>query len=118
MPIYQYQILDDNNNPIDEYFEIFQSMKEDALTKEPDTGRKCQRCINIPNVLVDTKQPKTIGALAEKNTQDMIARNDPRIDTRSKEEKRPWWRKHKDKPIDTSNMTGKQIKKYIEKGET
>ena len=39
MPTYVYEILDKKGTPTGETFEVIQSMKEDALTKHPETGK-------------------------------------------------------------------------------
>jgi len=50
LPIYVYDILDDEDEPTGEKFEIMQSIKADALTEHPETGKPVRRAIQIPNV--------------------------------------------------------------------
>lgn len=50
MPIYQYQYLDKDGKPLDEFIEILQKITEDALSVDPDTGRPIQRIICAPSV--------------------------------------------------------------------
>tara|TARA_B100001778_G_scaffold334967_1_gene349824 strand:+ start:29392 stop:29667 length:276 start_codon:yes stop_codon:yes gene_type:complete len=50
MPTYVYAYLDKDGNPTDEHFETFQKMSDDALTKNPEDGRPCQRVICAPMV--------------------------------------------------------------------
>jgi predicted nucleic acid-binding Zn ribbon protein len=50
MPIYVYEILDTKGRPTGEAFEILQPMKDDALTKQPGTGKPCRRAIVAPAI--------------------------------------------------------------------
>lgn len=50
MPTYVYDILDKDGEPTGEQFEAFQSIKDDAFTECPDTGRPVRRAIVVPNV--------------------------------------------------------------------
>lgn len=50
MPTYEYEILDTKGAPTGERFEIVQSMKDDALTKQPETGKPCRRAIVMPAI--------------------------------------------------------------------
>jgi predicted nucleic acid-binding Zn ribbon protein len=50
MPTYVYEILDKAGKPTGETFEIVQSMKDDTLTKHPETGKPCRRAIVAPAV--------------------------------------------------------------------
>lgn len=43
MPVYQYETTDDGQV---ERFELYQSMKDDALTAQPGTGRPVRRVIS------------------------------------------------------------------------
>ena len=65
-------------------------------------------------VNIDSKQPKTVGDLAQKNTDEKIKRGElkPR-----KEKVRPWWRPKTDK-VDTSlaKLSKKQRMNYIATG--
>lgn len=115
MPTYVYHILDESGNPTGETVERFQSMKEDSYTIDPESNRPVRKAITLPNVVIDSKQPKTIGALAEKNTQEMIKKGDPRI-AKKKKKKNPWWRDKKDKPLSTKGWSDNQKKKYIQEG--
>lgn len=106
MPIYQYQ-SDDGD-----IIEIVMSMKEDKpefLTKSDKTYK---RLYSIPSITIDSKKPKTIGALAEKNMEKKVKSGE----IKKKEVDKPWWRT-KDK-VDTSlaRMTKKQKDKYIRTG--
>jgi len=106
VPIYVYRDTITN-----EEFEIFQKMSDDALTIHPENGHPIIKCIIAPNIR--TEDNMTIGTLAEKNTNRMIANGDSRI---QKKQKNPWWRKDKDKPVNTSKWTKKQKRKYIMEG--
>ncbi len=50
MPTYVYEILDAKGEPTGRTFEIVQSMKDDALTAEPETGKPCRRAIVAPAI--------------------------------------------------------------------
>jgi len=50
MPTYVYEILDKGGEPTGETFETVQSMKDDALTKHPETGAPCRRAIVAPAI--------------------------------------------------------------------
>jgi uncharacterized protein YPO0396 len=50
MPIYLYQYLSEEGNPLDEYVEILQNMSEDALSVNPENNRRIQRIICAPSV--------------------------------------------------------------------
>lgn len=50
MPMYLYEILDKAGEPTGETFEHFQSMKDDALSKHPETGAPCRRAITAPAI--------------------------------------------------------------------
>jgi hypothetical protein len=50
MPYYQYQILNDKDEPTGEVIEIFQKMSEDSLTIDPESGKKIRKAITAPAV--------------------------------------------------------------------
>lgn len=50
MPTYVYEILDKKGRPTGRTFEITQSIKDDALTKHPETGEPVRRAIVAPNL--------------------------------------------------------------------
>ena len=50
MPTYVYEVLDKKGQPTGETFETVQSMKEDALTTQPKTGKPCRRAIVAPAI--------------------------------------------------------------------
>jgi hypothetical protein len=110
MPTYEYRGLETGN-----VYEFFHSMKSPALETHPDTGEPIQRLISLPRIAIDSKKPKTIGSLAEKNTEMMLKRGDSRV-AKKKNKRRPWWRA-KDK-VDTSlaKMSTRQKQKYILEG--
>lgn len=112
MPQYLYKFTNPTTNEED-YFEIFQKMNETSLQFVPGTDIVCHRVPQVPRVIVDNKKPKTIGDLANKNTEKMLNRGDPRVAPK-KEKEFPFWR---DKEL--RNFTGKspeQIQKYIYEG--
>ena len=115
MPIYLYEILDSEGNGTEQYFEVFQNMSDDAYTHDPKTNEPVRRVPQVPYVIMDSKQPKTVSSLAEKNTEEMIKRGDKRIQPK-KEKIKPWWRPTKEKPLDIKDKSPKQLKRYIDEG--
>lgn len=71
MPTYVYEVLGKDGNPTGETFEVVQSMKEDALTKQPETGKPCRRAIVAPNIAGKWSDIKGKGALSNKNLERM-----------------------------------------------
>lgn len=71
MPTYVYEVLGKDGKPTGETFEVVQSMKEDALTKQPDTGKPCRRAIVAPNIAGKWSDIKGKGALSNKNLERM-----------------------------------------------
>lgn len=67
MPVYVYDILDAQGKPTGEQFEIVQSMKDDALTKEPKTGRPCRKAIVLPTIAGKWSDIKSKSMLSNKN---------------------------------------------------
>lgn len=66
-------------------------------------------------IIVDSNKPKTVGALAEKNTIRMEKEGTlPPV----KKKETPWWRKGKNKPDSSlAKMTSAQRERYIITGE-
>lgn len=112
MITYVYRYTDNDDN---ETTELMQSIKDDAYSTHPENGRPMERVPQVGNLIVDSKKPKTLATLAQKNTEEMIKRGDKRIKPKKKKE-RPFWRSDKDKPVDIRNKSKKQIKTYIETG--
>ena len=50
MPTYVYEILDKKGRPTGKTFEVMQSIKEDALTKHPETGQPVRRAVVMPTL--------------------------------------------------------------------
>ncbi len=71
MPIYVYEILDKKGKPTGETFEIAQSMKDDALTKHPESGKPCRRAIVAPNIAGKWSDMKGKSALSNSNLERM-----------------------------------------------
>ncbi|MGQ0626603.1 MAG: FmdB family zinc ribbon protein [Phycisphaerales bacterium] len=67
MPTYVYAVVDKKGEPTGEYFEIVQSMKDDALTKHPSTGRPVKRVPQAPNIAGKWSPIKAKGTLSNKN---------------------------------------------------
>ncbi|HED54843.1 MAG TPA: FmdB family transcriptional regulator [Phycisphaerales bacterium] len=67
MPTYEYEILDDAGEPTGERFEWVQSMKDDALTTHPETGRPCRRAIVATNIAGNWSPLKDKSRLSNKN---------------------------------------------------
>jgi predicted nucleic acid-binding Zn ribbon protein len=71
MPTYLYEILDKKGKPTGATFEIVQSMKEDALSKQPLTGKACRRAIVAPAIAGKWSPIKTKSTLSNKNLEKM-----------------------------------------------
>jgi predicted nucleic acid-binding Zn ribbon protein len=71
MPIYVYEVLDKKGQPTGETFEIVQSMKEDALTEQPKTGKPVRRAVLAPNIAGKWSDIKGKSALSNKNLERM-----------------------------------------------
>ncbi len=71
MPTYVYEILDKKGQPTGQTFEIVQSMKEDALTKHPETGEPVRRAIVAPQIAGKWSDIKGKGALSNSNLERM-----------------------------------------------
>jgi predicted nucleic acid-binding Zn ribbon protein len=71
MPTYVYEILDKSGKPTGETFEIVQSMKEDALTKQPETGKPVRRAIVAPAIAGKWSDIKGKAALSNSNLERM-----------------------------------------------
>ena len=50
MPTYVYEILDRKGQPTGMTFEVVQSIKDDALTKHPETGAPVRRAVVAPTL--------------------------------------------------------------------
>ncbi len=67
MPMYEYEVLNAKGEPTGETFEIFQSMKDPALTKQPETGKPVRRAITVPNIAGKWSDMKGKATLSNKN---------------------------------------------------
>ncbi len=67
MPTYVYELLDKRGEPTGQTFERVQSMKDEPLTKHPETGAPCRRAIVAPNIAGTFSPLKTKGQLSNKN---------------------------------------------------
>lgn len=67
MPLYVYEILDKSGNPTGETFETFQSMKDDALTKQPGTKKPCRRAVVAPAIAGNWSDMKSKSKLSNSN---------------------------------------------------
>jgi predicted nucleic acid-binding Zn ribbon protein len=67
MPTYVYEILKKDGTPTGKCFEHVQSMKEDALTKHPETGEPVRRVPQAPIIAGHWSDMKGKGALSNKN---------------------------------------------------
>ncbi len=71
MPTYVYEILDKKGQPTGETFEVVQSMKEDALTKQPGTDKPCRRAVVAPNIAGKWSDMKGKSQLSNANLERM-----------------------------------------------
>lgn len=101
-------------------FDIFQKMSDNRLTKCPNCKCKEQekfyKVMYAPNLIMDSSQPKTVGDLAHRNTEKMVAEGKLPKSALSYEENRQKKRQHNKKMSDISKMTTKERIKYIAEG--
>ncbi len=71
MPTYLYDVLDKQGTPTGKTFEFVQSMKDPALTKQPETNQPCRRAIVAPNIAGKWSDIKGKSALSNKNLERM-----------------------------------------------
>jgi predicted nucleic acid-binding Zn ribbon protein len=67
MPVYEYEYLDKKGQGTGKTFEYVQSMKDEALTKHPETGEPCRRVILAPAIAGKWSDLKGKGALSNQN---------------------------------------------------
>jgi len=67
MPTYVYEVLGKDGKPTGETFELVQPMKDDALTKQPGTGRPVRRAVTLPTIAGKWSDLKGKGVLSNKN---------------------------------------------------
>jgi predicted nucleic acid-binding Zn ribbon protein len=67
MPTYVYEVLDKKGKPTGETFEILQSIKADALTTHPLTGKPVRRAIVAANIAGKWSPLKQKSTLSNKN---------------------------------------------------
>lgn len=67
MPTYLYEVLDKKGKPTGETFEIVQSIKDDSLTKHPETGAPVRRAIVAPAIAGKWSPIKEKNTLSNKN---------------------------------------------------
>ncbi|MCL4221542.1 MAG: hypothetical protein KJZ65_09230 [Phycisphaerales bacterium] len=67
MPTYVYEVLDDKGEGTGEFFEVVQSIKDDALTKHPETGRPVRRVPQAFNIAGKWSDLKSKGMLSNQN---------------------------------------------------
>ncbi len=61
MPMYVYQVIEEDGSE-GEVFEVLQGMSDPPLTRHPETGKRVQRLLGLPNV-----GGKLSGSLSPKN---------------------------------------------------
>jgi len=93
--------------------ELSMSMKDkipEFLIKEE---KRYNRIWTIPSVIMDNNVPKTVGSLAEKNTEHMLKTGKLKA---PKPKKRPWWRKTEKVNSKLAKLSKKQKETYIQDG--
>ena len=76
-------------------------------------GKVYKRIFSIPMLaVVGSKEPKTLGALAEKNTEKGIREGK----IKPKKQEIPWWRKNKKVDTGLAKLSKKQQERYIREG--
>lgn len=67
MPTYVYEVLDDKGEGTGEFFEVVQSIKDDALTRHPESGRPVRRVPQAFNIAGKWSDLKSKGMLSNQN---------------------------------------------------
>ena len=67
MPTYVYEVLDRKGHPTGRTFEHVQSMKDEPLKSDPETGEPVRRAIVAPNIAGNWSPLKTKSTLSNKN---------------------------------------------------
>lgn len=67
MPTYLYEVLDQDGEGTQEYFEVVQPMKDKPLTKHPADDRPVRRVPSAPTILGKWSDTKSASALSNKN---------------------------------------------------
>lgn len=67
MPTYVYEILDRKGEGTGRTFELVQSMKDEALTKHPESGAPVRRVPQVPAIAGPGSPIKSKGTLSNKN---------------------------------------------------
>lgn len=106
MPTYEYQ--DSDGNIIEEIFSI-----KNVPESVEKNGKIYKKIISIPRIIIDAKQPKTIGDLARKNTDRMEKEGKLK---KKKEKPLPWWRDNKKVDTDLAKLSGNAATRYIMEG--
>lgn len=96
---------------------ISRSMKSKIPAKVTRKGIVYHRVWTVPSMAIDMNKPKTVGAIAEKNTQKMIDRGDKTVKAK-KDIRRPFWRDTDEPMKNLNSLTRKQKQNYIRTGKT
>lgn len=67
MPTYVYEVLDDKGEGTGDFFEVVQSIKDDALTRHPESGRPVRRVPQAFNIAGKWSDLKSKGMLSNQN---------------------------------------------------
>lgn len=108
MPSYDYQSEDG------ETIEVTFSIKEMRPENIIRNGKTFNKIISVPNIIIDAKKPKTLGALAAKNTEKMIKQGK----IKKTKKNNPFWRPNKKRAdVSLAKLSPENKKKYIMTGE-
>ena len=66
MPLYDYAYLNEDGS-LGERFELMQSMKDDAFTEHPETGKPIKRLISIPGIAAKYSDASDKSKLSDSN---------------------------------------------------
>lgn len=67
MPLYEYEILDKHGQGTGKTFEVMQSIREEALTRHPETGEPVRRIISMPTIAGRWSDMAAKSSLSNKN---------------------------------------------------
>lgn len=108
MPLHDYQSSD--GRMLEKHF----SIKDEIPQEIEENGVIYRKIFSVPAIIIDSKQPKTVGGLAAKNTERMEKEGKLK---RKPKPKPPWWRPNKAKPdLSLTRMSPAQQARYIREG--
>lgn len=110
MPLYEFKSK--SGEVVEKFFKMGKCPKFITRKKQ-----RYNRIFSLPNMIIDSQTPKTLGALAEANT---LKREKMGLNKNKKKKKvpNPFWRPHRNKPnMELTKKTKAQLQRYMMTGE-